>query len=121
MVRVLAQVVLGCGRPVRRPVQVERWGHRTRFWLPAALTWVGSGALAAFDGLGLAFFLLLGTDASEPGWSLTDTVLASKVVVGVLAAAVGAVAVTAASKDHLQPTFPKSGVVRPVESAAGSR
>ena len=28
-----------------------RWGHQTRFWPPAALAWVGSGSLAAFDGL----------------------------------------------------------------------
>jgi hypothetical protein len=99
-----------------------RWGHRTRFWLPAALTWVGSGALAGFDGLGLAVFLLLRPDASEPGWSLTDTVLASKVMVGVLAAAVGAVAVTAATKHHLQPTLSDQREVRPVElSAAGPR
>ena len=30
-----------------------RWGHQTRFWLPVALAWVGSGSLAAFDGLEL--------------------------------------------------------------------
>ena len=44
-----------------------RWGRRSRVWLPAALTWVGSGAMAAFDGLGLTLFLLLGTDASADG------------------------------------------------------
>jgi hypothetical protein len=100
-----------------------RWGQRTRFWLPAALTWVGSGAVAAFDGLALVALLLLGTDASAPGWSLTDTVLVIKAVIGMLAGAVGALAVTAATKDnHLQRALPERVEVRPVEvSAAGSR
>jgi hypothetical protein len=83
-----------------------RWGRQTRFWLPAALTWVGSGAMAAFDGLNLVLnqlFVIFGTDASDPGWSLTDTVLVIKVVIGVLAAAVGALAVTAAAKDNQKP------------------
>jgi hypothetical protein len=80
-----------------------RWGNQARFWLPAALTWVGSGALAAFDGLTLVLnklSFMLGTHLSEPGWSLTDTVLVIKVVIGVLAAAVGALSVTAAVKDN---------------------
>ena len=80
-----------------------RWGRQTRFWLPAALTWVGSGALAAFDGLTLMLnrlFAMFGAAASAPDWSLTDTVLVIKVVVGVLAAAVGALAVTAPAKDY---------------------
>jgi hypothetical protein len=79
-----------------------RWGHQTRFWLPVALAWVGSGSLAAFDGLELMLnqlFLMSGTGASEPGWSLADTVLVIEVVIGVLCAAVGALAVTAAAKD----------------------
>jgi hypothetical protein len=83
-----------------------RWGHQMRFWLPAALIWVGSGALAAFDGLNLVLdqvLLMFGTDASEPGWSLNDTALVIKVVIGVLAAAVGALAVTAAAKDSKKP------------------
>jgi hypothetical protein len=83
-----------------------RWGRQTRFWLPAALTWIGSGAMAAFDGLNLVLnrlFLLFGPDASEPGWSLTDTALVIKLVIGVLAAAVGAAAVTAAAKDNPKP------------------
>jgi hypothetical protein len=74
-----------------------RWGHRTRFWLPAALAWVGSGSLAAFDGL--EFFLTFGTGLSGSGWSRADTVLVIEVVIGVLCAAVGALAVTAAVKD----------------------
>jgi hypothetical protein len=80
-----------------------RWGHHTRFWLPAALAWVGSGALAAFDGLNLVLnqlFAVSGTDASEPGWSLIDTVLVIKVVIGMSAAAVGALAITSAAKDN---------------------
>ena len=80
-----------------------RWGQQTRFWLPAALVWLGSGALAGFDGFWLMLnqlFAMFGTDASEPGWTLTDTALMVKVVIGVLAAAVGALAVTAAAKDE---------------------
>lgn len=81
---------------------VGRWGRRTRFWLPAALTWIGSGALASFDGLTVVLnriFVMFGTDAAEPGWSLMDTALVIKVVIGVLAAAVGALAVAAAAGD----------------------
>jgi hypothetical protein len=78
-----------------------RWGHQTRFWLPAALAWVGSGSLAAFDGLEL--FLTFGTGLSGSGWSLTDTVLVIEVVTGVLCAAVGAVAVTSAARDDHKP------------------
>ncbi len=78
-----------------------RWGHQTRFWLPAALAWVGSGSLAAFDGLEL--FLMFGTGLSGSGWSLADTVLVIEVVLGVLAAAVGAVAVIAAARDDQRP------------------
>ena len=80
-----------------------RWGHQTRFWLPAALTWLGSGALVAFDGFWLMLnqlFAMFGTDASEPGWSLIDTVLVIKLLIGMLAAAVGALAVTAAAKEN---------------------
>jgi hypothetical protein len=83
-----------------------RWGSQTRFWLPAALTWVGSGALAGFDGFWLILnqlFALFGTDASEAGWSLIDTALVTKVTIGVLAAAIGALAVTAAAKDDQKP------------------
>ena len=79
-----------------------RWGHQTWFWLPAALAWVGSGSLAAFDGLELMvnqLFSMSGTGASGSGWSLAGTVLVIEVVIGVLCAAVGALAVTAAAKD----------------------
>jgi hypothetical protein len=79
-----------------------RWGHQTRFWLPAALAWVGSGSLAAFDGLELMLnqlFLMFGTGASGSGWSLADTMLVIEVVIGVSCAAVGALALTAAAKD----------------------
>lgn len=73
-----------------------RWGQHTRFWLPVALTWVGSGAVAAFDGLNLLFLVstLGGPDAD---WSLIDTILMVKVVIGLLAGAVGVLAVTAAA------------------------
>lgn len=83
-----------------------RWGHQTRFWLPEALTWVGSGALVAFDGLWVMLnqlFLMFGTNASEPGWSLMYTVVVIKMLIGVLAAAVGALAVTAAAKGNQKP------------------
>jgi hypothetical protein len=84
-----------------------RWGGTTRFWVPAALTWVGSGALAAFDGLNLALnrlFLLFGMNASQAGWSPIDTVLVIKVVIGVLGGAVGALALTAAATGARKPT-----------------
>ncbi len=83
-----------------------RWGHQTRFWLPAALAWVGSGSLAAFDGLELMLnrlFFMSGSGASGPGWSLIDTVLVIEVVIGVLCAAVGALAVTSAARDDHRP------------------
>jgi hypothetical protein len=83
-----------------------RWGHQTRFWLPVALIWFGSGAIAAFDGLVLVLnklFLMLGMNVSEPGWSLIDTALAIKVVIGVFAAVVGALTVTAAARNNQQP------------------
>jgi hypothetical protein len=78
-----------------------RWGHQTRFWLPAALAWVGSGSLAAFDGLEL--FLAFGTGLSGSEWSLTDTVLVIEVAIGVLCAALGALAVTSAARDDHTP------------------
>lgn len=72
---------------------VSGWEHRTRFWLPAALVWMGSGGLAAFDALTLMLnrlLLIIGRDAAESAWGLADTALVIKVVLGVLAAAVGA-------------------------------
>jgi len=86
-----------------------RWGRRTRFWRPAALIWLGSGALATFDGLTVVLnrlFLVFGTDASQPGWALLDTALVIKVVIGVLAAVVGALAVATAAKDAGSPLGP---------------
>jgi hypothetical protein len=79
-----------------------RWGRQTRFWLPAALTWLGSGALAAFDGFNLTInrlFVLFGADVSGPAWSWLDTVLVIKVLIGLLAASVGALAVAVANRD----------------------
>ena len=80
------------------------WGYRTRFWLPAALAWVGSGSLAAFDGLEL--FLMFGTGLSGSGWSPASTVLVIEVAIGVSCAAVGALAVTAAAEDDQEPGKP---------------
>lgn len=74
-----------------------RWSTQIRFWLPAALVWIGSGALVAFDALSFllnGLFALAGTDAmADASWGLTDTFLVAKVLAGVLAAAVGVVAV----------------------------
>jgi hypothetical protein len=95
-----------------------RWGHQTRFWLPAALAWVGSGSLAAFDGLELMLNQLMsGAGASGPGWSLAGTVLVIEVVIGVLCAAVGAVAVTAAARDDQKP----AGTSAPVSDTPPGR
>jgi hypothetical protein len=91
------------------------WGRRRRFWLPAALTWLGSGALVAFDGFLLRFTtlpMLFGEIIAESGWSVTDTVLVIKVLIGVLAAGVGAVAVTAAARDDQSPPAPAAAPCR---------
>jgi hypothetical protein len=97
-----------------------RWGRQTPFWVPAALTWVGSGAVAAFDGLILLLFLVFRPDGADAGWGLTDTILVIKVVVGLLAGAVGALAVSAAAEDlRLQRADPGHVLEgRPVERAA---
>jgi hypothetical protein len=87
-----------------------RWGQQTRFWLPVTLTWVGSGALAAFDGFTFMLnrlFVMFGAGGSAPAWSMTDTILVIKVVIGVLAAAVGALAVTAAANDDRNQPAPR--------------
>ena len=76
------------------------WGRGRRLWLTAGLTWVGSGAMVAFDALVLVLFLVFRPEAAEAGWSLTDTVVAIKVLIGALAAAVGVLAVSTAAKDH---------------------
>lgn len=71
--------------------------------MPVALTWVGAGAVAAFDGLALALFLVLRPDGSEAGWGVSDTVLVVKVVIGVVAGVVLALVVTAAARDNQRP------------------
>ena len=83
-----------------------RWGRERRFWLPAALIWVGSGALIAFDVLTVVLnrlVLMFGTTLPEADWAPIDTVLVLKGVIGVLAAALGVLAVTAAAKNHREP------------------
>jgi hypothetical protein len=80
-----------------------RWGRERRFWLPAALIWVGSGALVAFDVLTVVLnrlFLMFGTAVPEAEWAPIDTVLVLKGVIGVLAAVLGVLAVTAAAKNR---------------------
>lgn len=79
------------------------WGRQTRFWVPATLAWIGSGAVAAFDGLNLVLnrlFFMFGLDATQPAWSLFDTALVIKVVIGVLAAGVAALVLTGAAKNN---------------------
>ena len=79
----------------RRPWRGPRCGYC------AALAWVGSGSLAAFDGLELLLNQLMsGAGTSGSGWSLPGTVLVIEVAVGVSCAAVGALAVTAARDDR---------------------
>lgn len=83
-----------------------RWGRRTRFWVPVALTWAGSGALAAFDGLNFTLkllFAMFGAAGSGLGWSLTDTLVTIKVVIGISAAVVGGLVVKAALADAAEP------------------
>jgi len=75
-----------------------RWGTARRFWLPVALTWLGSGAVAAFDGLNQVF-LISGLGGADARWSLVDMVLLTKVGIGVLAGAVCVLAVAAAARD----------------------
>jgi hypothetical protein len=81
-----------------------RWGTRLRFWFPAALVWVGSGALVVFDGLSFllnGLFAYAGAEAtSDATWQPTDTVLVAKVLLGVLAAAVGVLALRSAAASH---------------------
>jgi hypothetical protein len=47
--------------------------------------------------------MLIGEIVAEWGWTVTDSFLVIKVLIGVLAAAVGAVAVTAAARDDQAP------------------
>ena len=77
-----------------------RWGSRTRCWLPVTLAWVGSGSLAAFDGLNLVLIRLIGADSFAGGaspWVLFDTVQVVEVTTGVLAAVVAAAVVAGTS------------------------
>lgn len=79
-----------------------RWGRRRRFWLPVGFTWLGSGALVAFDALVLTankVSLAFAADYPEPWWTLSDTVIVVKLLIGVLAAAIGVVALAAAAKE----------------------
>jgi hypothetical protein len=83
-----------------------RWGREGRFWLPSALIWVGSGALVAFDMLTVVLnrlFLMFGTTLPEADWAPIDTVLVLKGMIGVLAAVLGVLAVTAAPRHHREP------------------
>ena len=77
------------------------------------MTWIGSGAVAALDGLMLSLFLMLPPETTEAGWSLTDTLLVIKVAIGVLAGAVGVLAVTAAAKNEQEPRRNTSSRPRP--------
>jgi hypothetical protein len=88
------------------------------FWLPVALTWLGSGALAAFDGFLIVLnrLLMSTTASSASAWVLADTFLVGKVVIGVLAAAVCVVAIgTAVEDDRLRP----SSDLSPAEARVG--
>ena len=67
---------------------------------------------------------MFGTGTSGSGWSLTDTVLAIEVVIGVLCAAVGALAVTSAAKDDQKPSRSRAeptGRLRLAGRPAGDR
>lgn len=98
-----------------------RWARHTRFWVPAGLAWLGSGTLAAFDGLMLVFFFLFGADGSGVGWGVTDTVIVTKVLVGVLAGAVGSIALAAAAKgDAAHTERPAPGERPPVDLPGGA-
>jgi hypothetical protein len=76
-----------------------RWGRKRRFWLSAALIWVGSGALVAFDVLMVVvnrLFSMFGSAVYD--WAPIDTVLVLKAVIGILAAVLGTLTVTEAAK-----------------------
>jgi hypothetical protein len=82
-----------------------RWGRRRPFWLPAALLWVGSGAMVAFDVLTVVLnrlFMTFGTTLPEAAWAPIDTFLALKAVVGVLTATLGVLVVTADDVKHFE-------------------
>ena len=74
-----------------------RWGRERALWLPAALTWIGSGALVVFDALTVLVNRLVYLFAAQPpeaDWAPIDTVLVVKVLVGVLVGVVGALAIS---------------------------
>lgn len=80
---------------------VGQWGRGRPFWLPTALTWVGSGALVAFDVLTVVvnrLFYVFGNQPPEADWAPADTVLLMKALLGVLAAVVGVLAVRSAAR-----------------------
>jgi hypothetical protein len=88
-----------------------RGGRERPFWLPAGLIWLGSGALVAFDVLTVVLnrlFLMFGTTLPEADWAPIDTVLLIKGVIGVLAAVLGVLALTAAAKNHREPANPQA-------------
>jgi hypothetical protein len=96
-----------------------RWARERRFWLPAALTWVGSGALVAFDVFTVVInrlFFLLGTAPAEADWAPIDTVLVIKILIGVLAAVVGVVAVRRAAGSDEDPRLTSHLVRRTTQS-----
>lgn len=77
-----------------------RWCREKPLAVPAALAWVGSGALVAFDTLTVVanrLFYLFGDTPPEADWAPADTVLVVKILVGVLAAFVGVLAVRSAA------------------------
>ncbi|MBI2245333.1 MAG: hypothetical protein HYU55_15840 [Nocardioides sp.] len=77
-----------------------RWGRERALWLPAALTWIGSGALVVFDALTVLvnrLVYLFATPPPEADWAPIDTVLVGKVLVGVLVGVVGALAISPGS------------------------
>ncbi len=72
-----------------------RWGRRKRLWVPATITWLGSGSLAANALLFLALGRVSGPGESAPAWSPLDTFRTIGAAAGLLAAAVGVVLLVA--------------------------
>jgi hypothetical protein len=116
----IARVVAVCRAPPGAVIAAAgvlglagQWGRERPFWLPAALTWVGSGALVAFDVLTVVvnrLFYVFGSPPREADWAPADTLLVIKVLVGVLAAVVGVLVVrSAAHGDDRGPIAPVPG------------
>jgi hypothetical protein len=103
------------------------WGRERPFWLPAALTWIGSGAMVAFDLLTVVvnrLFSIFGTSLPDADWAPIDTALMLKLVIGMLAALVGVFAGAVAANNHRVPARSprKSPTDRiPAERTAGAR